>query len=76
MRKFVPVFLLLSLCLATASSVQAQTRPRRVGQTTAASPTTTLRTASAPQSPQRRPPVMGGNVGSNPAAPAANTRSG
>ncbi|MBC7909906.1 MAG: VWA domain-containing protein [Pyrinomonadaceae bacterium] len=63
MRKFVPVFLLFSLCLVIASSVQAQTRPRRVGQTPETSPTTT---APAPQeAPQRRPPVMGGNVGNN-----------
>jgi Ca-activated chloride channel homolog len=50
MRKIAVVSLLLSLLLANALGLMAQTRPRRVGQTAGTQPT-----ASSPQQPQPTP---------------------
>lgn len=58
MRKFVAVFLLLSLCLLAVPSLRAQTRPRRVTQSTGAPPPD----APPAQTNQGRPPVLRGNV--------------
>lgn len=73
MRKIAVVFLLLSLPLILIQVLQAQSRPRRVGQTTSAPPVT-----SQPSQPTR-PPVLGGatNAGQQPstrqtAPPASN----
>ncbi len=64
MRKSVAVVLLLSLCLAATQALNAQTRPRRVEQSQS-SPQQQQSETSAPATqtaPQRRPPVLGGNV--------------
>lgn len=64
MRKIAVVFLLLFLPLILTQVLQAQSRPRRVGQTASAPPV-----ASQPSSPTR-PPVLGGatNTGQQPGA--------
>jgi VWFA-related protein len=61
MRKFVPVVLLLSLCLFAASSLSAQTRPRRVEQP-ASEPQIDGPTPAEQSAPNsgRRPPVLTG----------------
>ena len=59
MRKIASVFLLLSLLLANALCLQAQTRQRRVGQTTApAQP----ETQPQPPSTQKRPVLQNGTT--------------
>jgi VWFA-related protein len=75
MRKFAALLALLSLLAIYTSSTKAQTRPRRVGQTAGGSVSLPDRT-SAPQSDTetdrgaRRPPTLGGAIGSNDTASA------
>ena len=64
MRKFVIVFLLLSLSLAAALCLQAQTRPRRVGQTANTQPTASPQPQPAP-STQKRPVLQSGTTTSS-----------
>ncbi|HEY0544096.1 MAG TPA: VWA domain-containing protein [Pyrinomonadaceae bacterium] len=66
MRKFVPCVLLLSLCLFFASSLSAQTRPRRVTQPAVSEPQPNDAPAeAAPSSAPRRPPVLTGTRNSD-----------
>ncbi|MDT4895445.1 MAG: hypothetical protein QOH25_522 [Acidobacteriota bacterium] len=61
MRKITTVSLLLSLLLTIALCVQAQTRQRRVGQTTASAPQPEAQPQPAP-STQKRPVLQGGTT--------------
>lgn len=69
MKKFVPIVLLLSLCLFAVSISSAQTRPRRVTQQPASQPQPQQQQqedespaeTTQPSAP-RRPPVLTGNV--------------
>lgn len=78
MRKFAALLALLSLLAIVTSSIHAQTRPRRVGQTGGGAVSLPDR-SSAPQSDTesdrgaRRPPTLGGAVGSNDPANARTT---
>lgn len=66
MKKLVPTILLLSLCLFFASSLSAQTRPRRVTTQPAASePQTDAPAESEQSSAPRRPPVLTGTRNSD-----------
>jgi VWFA-related protein len=70
MRRIAAVSLLLSLLLAVTGNSFAQSRPRRVGNTSSAPqttpPTTTTTTAPAPtQTTPTRPPVLSGRTNSN-----------
>jgi VWFA-related protein len=66
MRKYAYVLMLLSLLLVTGSNAEAQTRPRRVGQTASqpvlpSSPATATTAPAPPVVTQaRRQPVLGG----------------
>ncbi|HVG35377.1 MAG TPA: VWA domain-containing protein [Pyrinomonadaceae bacterium] len=64
MRKIAAFCLLLSLFVIYAQSFKAQTRARRVGQTTSA-PTTAPTTTQTTATPPSRPPVLGGASTSN-----------
>jgi hypothetical protein len=76
MRKFAALLALLSLLAISTSSIYAQPRPRRVGQTGVVNPPDR---SSAPQAGvetdrnSRRPPTLGGAVGSNDTARSGNT---
>ncbi|HEY0100034.1 MAG TPA: VWA domain-containing protein [Pyrinomonadaceae bacterium] len=76
MRKFAALLALLSLLATSAASINAQTRPRRVGQTTGranppdSSSTTAPRSDAENDRGARRPPTLGGAVGSNDTASA------
>jgi Ca-activated chloride channel homolog len=71
MRKIAAFCLLLSLFVIYTQSEKAQTRARRVGQTTSAptAPTTTTQTNAPPS----RPPVLGGAATSNTPSSTAQT---
>jgi VWFA-related protein len=64
MRKFAIVSLLLSLSLANILCLQAQTRPRRVGQTANTQPTASPQPQPAP-STQKRPVLQSGTTTSS-----------
>lgn len=64
MRRIAAVSLLLSLLLATTTSLLAQSRPRRVGNTTSAPPASAPSTTQTP-STSARPPVLTGRTTSN-----------
>ncbi|MCA1565516.1 MAG: VWA domain-containing protein [Acidobacteria bacterium] len=70
MRKFAACIVLLSLLAISVSPTYAQTRPRRVGQSSGGGATTSTnapRTATQPArdatTPPRRPPTLGGAIG-------------
>jgi len=65
MKKTATVFLLLSLLLVVTEVLRAQTRPRRVGGTTAGTPPAT------PSATPARPPVLGGASTSNSPPPTS-----
>lgn len=78
MRKFVPIVLLLSLCLFFISTSSAQTRPRRVQQP-ASEPQVDATNPTAQPAPgtQRRPPVLiGARTGGQPSASPTQTDDG
>jgi VWFA-related protein len=64
MKKFVPIVLLLSLCLFAVSTSSAQTRPRRVTQQPASQPQEEEASPAETTQPSapRRPPVLTGNI--------------
>jgi len=64
MRKFAIVSLLLSLSLANILCLQAQTRPRRVGQTTNTQPPASPQSQPTP-STQKRPVLQSGTTTSS-----------
>lgn len=64
MRRIAAVSLLLSLLLATTTSLFAQSRPRRVGNTTSA-PQTSGPSTTQPSSTSTRPPVLTGRTTGN-----------
>jgi VWFA-related protein len=66
MKRIAAVSLLLSLLLLAAISVFAQTRPRRVGNTTSAQQTSAPQTTTTrPTTTPARPPVLSGRTTSN-----------
>ena len=68
MRKISAVFLLVCLCAVLAHTVNAQTRPRRVGSNT--NPQQPAARTSVPDA-ARRPPVLGGaNTGNRQPVPS------
>src|SRR5215212_3541465 len=72
MRKSASIYLLLSLLFLTALSLQAQTRPRRVGDTVSNPP----ETQPTPQAPptQKRPVLQTGTTISSSGRPTAQSQ--
>ena len=76
MRKFAALLALLSLLAVFTNSTSAQTRPRRVGQNGGVSPSVPERSSTAPRPDiepdrgSRRPPTLGGAIGTNDTASA------
>jgi len=65
MRKFAALLLLLSLFASFNSSTQAQSRPRRTGQSGNAPVPPAPQTDREANGTSRRPPTLGGAIGTN-----------
>ncbi|HEX8459247.1 MAG TPA: VWA domain-containing protein [Pyrinomonadaceae bacterium] len=79
MRKFAALLVLLSLLAISFSPLQAQTRPRRVGQSAPGNapvddvPRTDTQTSQRDANAPRRPPTLGGAIDPNAGRRAENT---